>query len=279
VKERTGVAERHNNRELPRALASGLFWLGDCLAVPHDGELVHNYTSVFLVQGDKKSLIVDTGHQKDWAALQKQVDGLMAQGVPAIDYVFATHTEMPHAANLGRWLSKFPNAVAVGDVRDYHLVFPDFADRFVPLGVGDRIDLGGTEFVFLEAVIRDLVTSLWGYDTRRRALFPGDGFAYMHHHLAHECGYTAEELPDLPIPEFTAIFAEYALYWTRFTDMEPKIQQLEELLAGEDPVDIILPAHGCPILDPSLTVAKVKEGLRLGGSVASADAAWRRTGG
>ena len=191
--------------------------------------------------------------------LQQQADGLLSRGIPEIAY---QHPEMPHSANLGRWLSKYPDAVAVGDVRDYHLVFPDLADRLVPLDAGDRIDLGGTEFVILEAIIRDLVTSFWGYDTRRRALFPGDGFAYMHHHQSHECGYTAEELPDLPIPEFTAIFAEYALYWTRFTDMEPKIRQLETLLSGSDPIDVILPAHGCPILDPSATVDKVKEGLR-----------------
>lgn len=255
---------------LPRELADGIHWLGDCLKLPHRGELLHGYHSVFLVRGETRSLLVDTGHPKDWAVLERQIEGLLAAGAPEIAYVFPTHAEVPHSANLGRWLTKFPDAVAVGDVRDYHLIFPEFTDRLVPKRVGDRLELGGTTFVFVEAIVRDLVTSIWGYDTRRQVLFPGDGFAYMHHHAADECGYTAEELPDLPIPEFTAVFAEHALYWTRFTDIEPYIRQLDALLTTEYPVALIAPAHGCPLMEPMVTIEKVKQGMRLGGAMRTA---------
>jgi len=251
-------------KTLPRELAAGIFWLGDCAWRPYKGELVHSYHSVFLVAGEETSVIVDTGHPKDWAVLETQLDGLLGQSVPPPSYVFPTHAEFPHAANLGRWLEKFPDARVIGDVRDYHLIFPEAVDCLVPAQAGHRIDLGGTEFVLRRAVIRDLVTSLWGYDTARGALFPGDGFAYMHEHLAGQCGKTAEEVPDLPIPELTAIFAQYALYWTRFTDLEPHIQELDELFTGTEPVALVAPSHGAPLLDPQRTVEMIKAGLRLG---------------
>jgi flavorubredoxin len=251
-------------RRLPRELAPGIYWLGDCAWRPYKGELVHSYHSVFFVAGEEASVIVDTGHPKDWAVLQTQVNGLLESGVASPTYIFPTHAEVPHAANLGRWLQQFPDAQVIGDVRDYHLFFPEAVGRLVALQEGDRIPLGGTDFVLKKAVIRDLVTSLWGFDTARGALFPGDGFAYMHEHLAGQCGKTAEEIPDLPIPELTAIFAQYALYWTRFTDLEPHIRELDELFTGAEPITLVAPSHGAPLLDPRRTVELIKAGLRLG---------------
>ena len=248
---------------LPRELAPGVFWVADCLEILFEERVVHAYHSAYLVAGEHTSLLVDTGHLKDWPEIERQLDVLTAGGAPEVRYIFPTHAEMPHSASLGRLLKKYPNAVVVGDIRDYHLIFPEYVDRFVAMGVGEEIDLGGTRFRLLDAIVRDLVSSIWGYDTRSRTLFPGDGFAYMHHHAAGECGKLAEQIPDLEVAEFTAAFAENALYWSRFTDLEPHIRRLEELLDGEYPVDVIAPGHGCPILDPAQTVPKVKQGLRL----------------
>jgi len=249
--------------ESPRQLSEGVYWITDCLVMEHEGEQIHAYASAYLVHGEDCSLLVDTGHPKDWASVEGQLDRLHAAGVPSVKYFFPTHAEVPHAANLGRLFNKYPDAVAVGDIRDYHLFFPEFADRLSPMVEGESIDLGGTEFVLLEAVIKDLVTSLWAYDTRSQTLFPGDGFAYMHHHQSGECWKTAEEVPDLPIPAFTALFSSYALYWTRFTDIEPHIAALDGLL-GQYPTKVIAPGHGSPVLKPEETIPRVKQGLRIG---------------
>jgi len=250
---------------LPRRLAPGLDWLGDCYEFEFEGKVIHSYHSMFLVHGDEGSLVVDTGHAKDWATLERQLDSLMATGIAPVRWIFPTHSEAPHSANTGRLLVKFPDAVVWGDVRDYHLSFPEHAERFVAATVGDGLDLGRTRIILGEAVIRDLVTSLWAYDTSSRTLFPGDGFAYMHHHEAGQCGLAAEEMPDLEIAEFTAIFAEYALYWTRFTDLSPYVRAMDDLLASTDcPVEIVAPGHGSPILEPRMTVEKIKLGMSLG---------------
>ena len=37
---------------LPRELAPGVFWLGQCMEQPWQGETLHNYNSVYLVRGD-----------------------------------------------------------------------------------------------------------------------------------------------------------------------------------------------------------------------------------
>jgi hypothetical protein len=88
----------------------------------------------------------------------------------------------------------------------------------------------------------------------------------MHHHAAWQCGHTAEELPELPVVDFTALFTEIGLYWTHFTDMEPVIAQLDELVGSQEhPVDVIAPAHSSPITVPKVTVPKVKAGLRKAG--------------
>ena len=247
----------------PRCLADGVYWLGDCVILEHEGETIHAYHSAYLVGGEESSLLVDTGHPKDWRVIAAQLDGLHEAGMPEVRHVFPTHAEVPHAANLGRLLAKYPGAVACGDIRDYHLFFLETESRLVPLGVGDRIDLGGRQVELIDAVIKDLVTSIWAYDSTGRVLFPGDGFAYMHHHCAGECWRVAEELPDLPIPKFTALFNAFALYWTRFTDIEPYIEALEALLQDRS-IDVIAPGHGAPILDPVATLPRVAEGLRIG---------------
>ena len=67
-----------------------------------------------------------------------------------------------------------------------------------------------------------------------------------------------------------------ALYWTRFTDIEPHIRRLDAILGDETfPVDVVAPGHGCPVLRPEVTAEKVKEGMRLGaGSAVSG--AWHQ---
>jgi len=262
-----------NGRAFPptRQLADGLYWLrgGDCYIF--QGEMfglgddvrLHQYHSMFVIQGESESLLVDTGSPKDWSGISAGLDELVAAGVPEPSYIFPTHAEVPHSGNLGRLLQKFPAAIVCGDIRDYHLLFPESEGRCRAYSVGDCIDLGGTQFVVREAVIRDLPTSLWGYDTRSGALFVADGFNFTHYHGAEECGKVAEEIPNLPISDFVAVVTGLGLYWTQFTDMEPLIVQIDKMVGSEEyPVKMIAPAHSCPVVDPEVTLPKLKAGLR-----------------
>lgn len=251
---------------LPRELAPGVFWLGDCLEQLYRGRVLHGYNSVYLVAGERASLLVEAGHPQDLPVIERQLEDLLAGGLPPLGYVFTTHQETPHAGGLGRLLDRYPGAVACGDVRDLHLIFPGHEDRLRPLAIEESIDLGGREFVCVEPVIFDLTSTRWGFDSGRRVLFCGDGFAYSHYHEDGHCGKVAEESPSLDLPEMTALFAELALYWTRFVDLEPYIARLDGLLLDELAVELVAPTHGLPITDLAATMPSIRDGLRLGSS-------------
>jgi flavorubredoxin len=256
---------RPDPNPLPRELAPGVFWLGQCLEQLYRGRILHGYNSTYLVTGEHSSALVEAGHPQDLPVLEGQLEGLLAAGAPPLRHVVCTHQETPHAGGVGRLLERHPEATLWGDLRDLHLIFPTLTDRFGALGPGEAIDLGGTSLRILEPVIYDLDTTLWGFDERRRILFPGDGFAYSHYHENGHCGQTAEESPELDLPEMTALFAELALYWTRFRDLEPYIERLQALLDELD-VRIVAPTHGLPIADLPAILPRIVKGLRLGSS-------------
>jgi flavorubredoxin len=146
-------------------------------------------------------------------------------------------------------------------VSDYHLAFPQYEHRMRAMNEGDEIDLGGRTFMAVEPVIRDLRTTWWGFDTRERVLFPGDGFAYSHYHEDGHCGLVAEEAVSLDLPDVSATFADLALFWTKFADMNVYCDRLDHLIARLG-VKTIAPTHGLPITDVAVTVPKVQAGLK-----------------
>ena len=248
---------------LPRELAPGVHWLGDCLEQPFRGKVYHSYNAAFLIVGSEASMLVETGHPKDFPVIEQQLSQVLAQGAAPLKHLFITHQETPHSGGLGRVLRRFPDLTIHGDISDYHLAFPEHVHRLHPMEVGEAVDLGGRQFVVTEPVIRDLRTTVWGFDTGERVLFPGDGFAYSHYHWDGHCGMIAEEAESLDLVDVLAVFAERALYWTTFTDMNIYVDRLEQLLADLD-VAVIAPTHGLPILDLAVTVPRVKAGLLNG---------------
>ena len=257
---------------LPRQLTPGTVWLGDCLITPlPDGTLEHSFSSAYLVSGDDRSLLVDTGHPKDWAVIEHQLEELLAER-PPLEWIFPTHPEVTHAGNLGRLLNRFPAARVCGDVRDYQLLFPGHEDRMTPMAIGDEIDLGGRRIVLVDAVFRDLVSTQWAYDPDDRVLYSGDGLGFGHYHRAGQCGMLAEEVPDIPIPELTGVFAEYALYWTRLKDVEPFIDRLDAMMQVDYPVDVVASSPRQPGHRPGADDAEDPRGPPAGGPASTASA-------
>jgi flavorubredoxin len=252
--------------KMPREIARGVFWIGDCLAQRHKGKIYHGYNAAFLVAGETASVLVETGHPKDFPVIERHLAELFARGVPPLKYLFVTHQETPHCGGLGRILKRFPEAILCGDVSDYHLAFPQYEHRMRWMKEGDAIDLGGRSLMAVEPVIRDLRTTWWGFETRERVLFPGDGFAYSHYHQDGHCGLVAEEAVSLDLPDVSAVFADLALFWTKFANMDAYCDRLDHLIERLG-VRTIAPTHGLPITDVGRTVPKVKEGLKYGAQV------------
>ena len=248
---------------LPRELSPGLFWLGDCLVQHSQGKTYHGYNAAFLLVGSDASMLIETGHPKDFPIIEEQLKEIMSGDVPPLKYLFLTHQETPHSGGLGRVLELYPEVSIHGDMADYHFAFPQHTSRLNAMRVGDSIDLGGREFVAVEPVIRDLRTSLWGFDTKDRVLFPGDGFAYSHYHWDGHCGMTAEEAQSLDLAETCAVFSERALFWTKFADMNIYVDKMEELINELD-AQIVAPTHGLPVMNIPVTLPKIRQGLVAG---------------
>jgi TPP-dependent indolepyruvate ferredoxin oxidoreductase alpha subunit len=71
----------------------------------------------------------------------------------------------------------------------------------------------------------------------------------------------AEEAVSLDLPDVSSTFADLALFWTKFADMNVYCDQLDRLIARLG-VKTIAPTHGLPITDVKATVPKVQEGLK-----------------
>lgn len=247
--------------KLPREILNNIFWLGDCLEQRYQGKIYHSYNSSYLVVGEKSALLVETGHPKDFNELHEQIKGILSKKKIPLKYIFITHQETPHSGGVGRFLNIYPDVEVHGDINDYHMAFPKYAANFKAMEVGDSIDLGGMEFIAAEPVVRDMRTSLWGYISPQMLLFPADGFAYSHYHWDGHCGMIAEEADSLDLFDVSAVFAELALFWTNFVDMEIYTKRMEQLV-DELGIKCIAPTHGLPILDVGKTMPKVMEGLQ-----------------
>ena len=244
-------------RPLPRVLSPGVTWLGDCLKRKEGDQPVHVHASCYLVEGERETLMVDTGHPTHWREVEAQLDRLLAGR--ELDWIFPTHPELPHAGNLNRLLAKYPSARVTGDVRDYPLYCPEYIDRLVPQPAESELDLGGRSIVFLDAPIRDLPSTQWAYESSGQVLFVADAFGYTHGgvddaggdepvHLPGECGLLSTELPAAPSVEQTAFLTRAALYWSRYVDVAPHFAEVEALL-DRYPAKLIAPAHGNVISD------------------------------
>ncbi len=251
-------------RPMPREIAPGVWWIGDCLEQHFKGKIYHGYNAAFMVVGSKASILIDTGHPKDFPVVERHMRTILEKspGSP-LTHIFLTHQETPHSGGLGRVLAYYPDVTVCGDMSDYHMAFPQYAHLMKFMKEGDDIDLGDRKFVLAEPVIRDLRTSYWGFDSKTRTLFPGDGFAYSHYHWDGHCGMIAEEAQTLDLPDVCAVFQERALFWTTFVDMERYVERLEWLMDKLN-VQIIAPSHGLPVTDVPRTYPAIRKGLLAG---------------
>lgn len=253
-----------------REIAPGIWWIPECLEVNLSGVPTHLHTSPYLILGSEKTLLWDTATPTGWSGIEQALSRLLAGR--RLDYIVPSHTELPHMGNLHRLLAKYPEATVVGDMRDYPFFFPAFADRMVDYPLGAEIDLGSHRFVFVEAVIKDMPSTQWGYETSQQTLFVADAFAYSHQapiddderptHSPGECTCLASELGGAPGPEQVVWITRAALYWTRFVKLELFRDSLLKLLRDR-PTRIVAPAHGAVIDDPDSILWPIWDALQL----------------
>ena len=275
----TRNADTNASPQLPREIAPGIHWFGPCNSTDMGGGTMHVHLSVFLLLGATHTLLIDTSTPTFWPKVAGDLERLL--GGRTLDYILPTHCELPHSSNLPLLLTAYPAACVVGDLRDYHLYYPEFAERFEqrPLGVG--LDLGGLQLTFVEAVLRDLPTTVWVYEATRQVMFVADGFSYVHtpsqaslsredpetgtpYHMLGECALTTGELQGDINEVQAAYLLRSALWWSRYVNADQLFRRVADIFE-EYPTKVIAPAHGNVIVDPERIVPIIRDVHRRAG--------------
>jgi len=251
----------------PREIANGIWWLPLCLRQVINGKPTHVHNAQYLIIGSEKTLLYDAGFPAQLPAIEAALDALLDGR--ELDFLVPSHPEVNHCSGTAPLLDKYPGAMVLGDIRDYALFWPNHADRLVHQPIGSLVDLGSHKFRFVDAVLKDLPSTQWGYEESEQVLFSADGFAYSHMppvedddrpaHEPGECSLLATELPKAPQDDQIVWITKAALYWTRFVKIDRFKEQYEQM-AAEYPIRLVAPAHGAIIDDPMI-LDLVWEGL------------------
>lgn len=272
----------------PRQIAEGVFWLNQCMGAKIGDADYHLHLSIYLLVGKDKTLLVDTSTPTLWPQISIQLE--KALGGRTLDYLFVTHPEVPHSSALPKYVETFPAVKIVGDMRDYHVYYPEFAANLHHHVAGDSIDLGGMNLTFVTAHIKDLPSTLWAYESSRQVMFVCDGFSFTHSsrealdpngvvkgvasqlaadddgddpvHLPGECALLSSEIPGELRVEQASYILRRALYWSRFVNADKLFDDVDRMLR-QYPTRFIAPSHGNVIddlasVDPILRASHVQ---------------------
>jgi flavorubredoxin len=222
-------------------LKQGIHWVGVV-----DWELRHfhghelsthrgsSYNAYLIV--DRKVALVDTV----WRPFAGQLLENIRQVVDPtrIGYVVASHSEPDHAGALAEVLRHAPNAQLVVSRRGQESVEGHFHQgwRYQVVKTGDRLSLGETELLFIEAPMLHWPDSMFTYVAGRNVLLPNDAFG-QHYATAFRFNdeVDQEEL-------FGEALKYYANILTPYSDLVSR--RIAEFAGLKLPVDMIAPSHG-----------------------------------
>jgi anaerobic nitric oxide reductase flavorubredoxin len=185
---------------------------------------------------DEKVALVDAAPERFAARLMENIREVVD---PArIDYVVANHAEPDHSGALGTVMRHAPQATVVVSRRGAESVpgHHHQAWRFHPVRTGERIALGETELVFIEAPMLHWPDSMFTYVAGRNVLLPNDAFGQ---HYATDRRFNDEV-------DGAALHREALKYYANIlTPFSPLVlKKIDEVLALGLPVDVIAPSHG-----------------------------------
>jgi metallo-beta-lactamase superfamily protein len=253
-----------------REFVPGIHWLGGCSERHQPGHTTfHSQASTYLLVGPDKVLMFDTGAPGNWTSVRNDLDRIL--GDRPIDILIPSHPETPHTGNMARMLDKYPNCRALGNITDYHILYPDHASRLESFPLHTPIPLGGgMEFVLVDAVVKDLPNTVWGYEKREQVMFVADAFAYQHHseqmsddedeplHQPGECRLLLSEMPTVPAVEQATHLTRGSLSWTSHMDAGEVLDSMHDMFRRY-PTKYIAPTHGNIVDDFELMFPIMRE--------------------
>jgi flavorubredoxin len=185
----------------------------------------------YLVKGSARMALIDAVDPPKFPELAAN---LKALGVEKLDYVVSNHCEQDHSGAITMLLERFPEAkVATNakcrDLLKDHLQLPD--EKFLVLGEGERLDLGGLGLEFIMAPWVHWPETQFTWLREEKVLFTCD---FLGSHLA-----TADLYSDRD-EVLAGARRYYAEIMMPFRTSQPKYLDRIESLSPE----LICPSHG-----------------------------------
>ena len=238
-----------------RNVKDDIYQIGEMVAGDNGYEAVNVY--VILNQG--RPILIDCGSHLYRANFMAQLDTVLGGAIP--EFVFLTHSELPHSGNLQAIAEKWPEIkVRVSNVM---LTYIEIAPvlplgQITPSRPGTVLVVGDRELIFVDALLKDQPGSQWIYDSTTGSLFTGDGFGY---YAATEEEKFSDELTDgISVAQFQA-YHYNAFRFLRW--VAPELLNVDvDLLFKRYKVQLLAPTHGSAIrADIPEHVARLKEAI------------------
>lgn len=159
-----------------RHVIDDLYQIGEHVQTEHGLEAILTY----VILNDGSPLLIDCGSHIHRDSVMEQLNELLGDAVP--EFLFLTHSELPHAGNIAAVTEKWPDIkVIVSNVMlPYIEVLPVLPlDQITQVVPGTKIEMTGRTIEFVDALLKDQPGSHWIHDSLTGALFTGDGFGYM----------------------------------------------------------------------------------------------------
>jgi len=209
------------------------------------GPYGHEAINVYVLLNGNRPVLIDCGSHLHRAAIMSHLENLLAGRVP--EYIFLTHSELPHAGNIAAIVQKWPHIkVMISNIMlPYIEVLPVLPlEQMIQVVPGSRLDFPGRTLEFVDALLKDQPGSQWIYDHRTRTLFTGDGFGYYHSpQTAHKF---SDEIPGGIRESQFRRYHQTAFRFLRWVQPHRLNADLDRMFANR-PVEIIAPIHGSAI--------------------------------
>ncbi|HMK53415.1 MAG TPA: FprA family A-type flavoprotein [Methanobacteriaceae archaeon] len=234
-------------------IGDGVYWVG---VMDWDIRDYHGYTlqgttyNAYLVMGDNENVLIDNTYPGTSAELWGRIeDAFIKEGKELkIDVIIQNHIERDHSGALTEVHKRFPyapiycSAVAITGLKEHYSGL-EGAD-FRPVKTGDKIEVGGRTFAFLDAKMLHWPDSMFTLLTDEGILFSNDAFGQ---HLCFRERYDHE------IPEYVLMDAAQKFYANLVTPASMlvlrKFKEVTDLGLLEQ-IMTIAPSHGQIWTDP-----------------------------
>lgn len=248
-----------------KKIGNGVYWIG---VLDWDLRTYHGYTldgtsyNAYLIFGDDKVALIDNAYPGKTEELMARVDDAFAQEGKTgeeckVDVIIQNHVEKDHSGVLVDIHKRYPKApiycteIAVKGLKRH---YPNIKEaKFITVGTGDTLELGGKTLAFLDAFLLHWPDSMFTLLVEEGILFPNDAFGQ---HLCYSKRFDHE------IPEHVLMDATKKFYGNLIVPLSKlvlkKFEEITELGLLEQ-IKMIAPSHGQIWTDPMKVIGAYSE--------------------